>query len=84
MKLNKRVDLRDQIESHCTSCSHNETSMCSGCFFGEVDFGTPTLGGHEQYSRAFGYLKLTSVKGFKRNRPFGNSLNIPERKVIHA
>ena len=72
-----KIDLRDNIETHCDNCSHNGTSACNGCFFASVDMGTPLLGGLETYGRAFKYLKIKFVKGFKRDRPFGNYLNIP-------
>mgnify|MGYP007066196941 CR=1 FL=1 len=77
-----KADLRNQIESHCNKCSHLDTSLCNGCFFASVDIGTPELGGREQYTRAFNYLRVANVKGFKRDRPFGNYLQIERKEVI--
>ena len=79
--MNQKLDLRDTIEDHCNQCSHTGTSLCDGCFFASLDFRTAQLGGQEQYTRAFNYLKVSAVKGFKRNRPFGNYLNIQRKKV---
>jgi hypothetical protein len=56
--------------------------MCTGCFFASVDFTSPQLGGQEQYNRAFSYLRIANVKGFKRDRPFGNFLNIKRKAVM--
>jgi len=80
-KTNK-IDLRDQIESHCQQCSHVNTSMCNGCFFASVDFTDEQLGGKEQYNRAFNYIRVSNVKGFKRERPFGNYLNIERKDLV--
>jgi len=59
-----KIDLRDQIESHCESCSQNGIA-CNGCFFASVDMGTPELGGIEQYARAFKFLKNSCLSGLK-------------------
>jgi len=77
------IDLRDQIEVHCNSCSHLDSRMCDDCFFATVELSTPTLGGAEIYNRAFRYLRRQRIRGYKRDKPFGNYLNIPvilERK----
>lgn len=73
----QRIDLRDEIENHCNSCPKTNSSMCGRCFFASVDFGRTDLGGNEVYARAFKCLKIFRVKGFKRDRAFGNYLEIP-------
>jgi hypothetical protein len=56
--------------------------MCNGCFFASVDFTSPELGGQEQYNRAFNYLRVANVKGFKRDRPFGNYMEIKRKELV--
>ena len=72
----KRIDLRDQIYEHCEGCTSCATSKCDGCFFSTVDMTQTNLGGHDQYHRAFKYLRVYGIAGFKRNKAFGNHLNI--------
>jgi hypothetical protein len=58
--------------------------MCNGCFFASVDFTNEQLGGQEQYNRAFSYLRVANVKGFKRDRPFGNYMEIKRKELINV
>ena len=83
-KTNTKIDLRDNIEEHCTKCSHTGTGMCRGCFFYDLSFKDETLGGIENYNRAFQYLRIANVKGFKRDKPFGNYLNIQRKEPASA
>lgn len=72
----RKVDLRDEIETHCLRCYKCDSSECSVCFFGTVNFGSPDLGNLEIYNRAFKLLRIYKRRGFRRNKPFGNYLNI--------
>ena len=68
--------MREEIVHHCSHCRKCQSSECSVCFFGTVDFGKPDLGSFKIYQRAFRYLRVFKIRGFKRDKTFGNYLNV--------
>lgn len=73
------IDLRHEIENHCSKCNKIKELPCNSCFFSSVDLGRLDLGSNYIYRRAYHYLKCIDIVGFQRAETFGTRLNIQRK-----